>query len=138
MPALDRFHHAVRNALVKDGWTITHEPYVLTTKSRTLFVDLGAEFVLGAEKSTQKIAVEIKTFAGKSEVADLESAIGQFIVYRSTMRRHDPDRQLYLAVPQAALSGIFTEEVGLNLIEDGLVLLIGYDPTSEVITKWIP
>lgn len=138
MPALDRFHTAVRTALLKEGWTITHEPYTLTTKSRTLFVDLGAEFVLGAEKDTRQIAVEIKTFSGKSEVADLEGAMGQFIVYRSTMRRHDPTRQLYLAVPEAALSGIFMEEIGQNLIEDGLVLLIGYDPTDEVITQWIP
>lgn len=25
MPAKDRFHDAVRAALIKDGWTITHD-----------------------------------------------------------------------------------------------------------------
>jgi hypothetical protein len=29
MPAKDRIHHAVKNALIKDGWTITHDPYRL-------------------------------------------------------------------------------------------------------------
>jgi hypothetical protein len=26
MPARDLYHDAVKNALVKDGWTITHDP----------------------------------------------------------------------------------------------------------------
>ncbi len=26
MPARDRFHSQVRNALIQDGWTITHDP----------------------------------------------------------------------------------------------------------------
>lgn len=26
MPARDRYHDQVRNALVRDGWTITHDP----------------------------------------------------------------------------------------------------------------
>ncbi len=30
MPARDTFHDSVRHALVKDGWTITHDPYTLT------------------------------------------------------------------------------------------------------------
>jgi hypothetical protein len=26
MPAKDTYHNAVENALIKDGWTITHDP----------------------------------------------------------------------------------------------------------------
>lgn len=29
MAARDVFHEAVKNALVKDGWTITHDPLAL-------------------------------------------------------------------------------------------------------------
>jgi hypothetical protein len=29
MPARDLNHDIVRNALQKDGWTITHDPYVI-------------------------------------------------------------------------------------------------------------
>ncbi|MFM9156550.1 MAG: element excision factor XisH family protein, partial [Dolichospermum sp.] len=27
MPAKDTFHEAIKNALIKDGWTITFDPY---------------------------------------------------------------------------------------------------------------
>ncbi|MGZ3382218.1 MAG: element excision factor XisH family protein, partial [Isosphaeraceae bacterium] len=26
MPARDRYHDQVKNALIRDGWTITHDP----------------------------------------------------------------------------------------------------------------
>ena len=29
MPRRDLYHDTVRNALIKDGWTIAHDPYVL-------------------------------------------------------------------------------------------------------------
>lgn len=66
MPARDLYHNTVKNALVKDGWTITDDPLTLGIGSTNLFVDLGAERVLGAQKGLRKIAVEIKTFRGSS------------------------------------------------------------------------
>ena len=39
MPAKDIYHDAARNALLKDGWTITHDPYTLTFGQRNVFVD---------------------------------------------------------------------------------------------------
>ena len=50
MPARDRLHNAVKNALIRDGWTITHDPLRLTSGRRNLYVDLGAERLLAAEK----------------------------------------------------------------------------------------
>ncbi|MGD2183210.1 element excision factor XisH family protein [Lusitaniella coriacea LEGE 07167] len=29
MPAKDTYHDAVKNALIKDGWTITADPYYI-------------------------------------------------------------------------------------------------------------
>ncbi|WP_419866678.1 element excision factor XisH family protein [Microcystis viridis] len=29
MPALDLYHNAAKQALIKDGWTITHDPFHL-------------------------------------------------------------------------------------------------------------
>jgi hypothetical protein len=43
MPAKDFFHQIVKNALIKDGWKITHDPFVLTFGKRDLYVDFGAE-----------------------------------------------------------------------------------------------
>ena len=80
MPALDQDHHIVRHALEKDGWTITHDPLTLTVGQDRVHLDLGAERVIAAEKGIRKIAVEIKMFRGLSRVADLEEAIGQYVI----------------------------------------------------------
>jgi hypothetical protein len=62
MPAKDIYHEMVKNALTKDGWTITDDPLKLIIGSRSLYVDLGAEKLIAAQKENQKIAVEIKSF----------------------------------------------------------------------------
>jgi len=43
MPQKDSIHNPVKQALVKDGWEITDDPYVIAYGERFLFVDLGAE-----------------------------------------------------------------------------------------------
>ena len=50
MPARDKFHDSVRNALIKDGWTITDDPLTFKFDETELYVDLGAEQILAAEK----------------------------------------------------------------------------------------
>ena len=46
----DIYHDIVKNALLKDGWTITHDPLVLRWGTTDVYVDLGAEQLLAAEK----------------------------------------------------------------------------------------
>ncbi|HIE29074.1 TPA: hypothetical protein EYP66_17515 [Candidatus Poribacteria bacterium] len=43
---------------------MTHDPYTLTFGNKDVYVDLGAERLLAAEKNDEKIAVEIKSFRG--------------------------------------------------------------------------
>jgi len=43
MPAKDFYHDIVVQAVIKDGWEITHDPFVLSYGGRDLYVDLGAE-----------------------------------------------------------------------------------------------
>lgn len=87
MPQRDRHHRVVRNALIADGWSITHDPYPIKLEARQGFIDLGAEMPLAAERGGIKIAVEIKTFIGPSPVTDLASALGQYLLYRSWIGR---------------------------------------------------
>src|SRR5437016_2369868 len=101
MPAKDTYHDEFRNALVKDGWTITHDPFTLAFGGQDVFVDIGAERMIAAEKGLTKIAVEIKSFVGISAIHELEVAVGQFAFYRSLLKRIEPNRKLYLAVPVA-------------------------------------
>lgn len=84
MPARDAYHDGVRHALEKDGWRITHDPYYLAYDGRDLYIDLGAELI-AAEKADTRIAVEIKGFGGRSEMTELERALGQFVLYRTLL-----------------------------------------------------
>jgi len=138
MPARDIYHDVVRNALIKDGWTITHDPLRLKWGVKDMYADLGAEKVLTAEKAGQKIAVEIQSFVGASEVDDIQKAIGQYCLYHSVMARTEPDRTLYLAIHKEVFVDVFEEPLGQLLREDYHVPLIVFDLQEEVIFKWIP
>jgi hypothetical protein len=140
MPARYFYHDAVKNALTKDGWTITHDPLTLRWGRKDLFVDLGAEKLLAAEKGNHRIAVEIKSFLGRSEVSDLEKALGQYILYRDIMREleSEKDRKLYLAVHRAVYVDVFQEPFGRLLIDNGHLHLVVFDEYKEEIFQWIP
>ena len=98
MPAKDLYHDAIKAALTKDGWTITDDPLTLRWGPKDLFVDLGAEKLLTAEKAGRKIAVEIKSFLGQSDVEDLRNALGQYVLYQQVLEEVEPDREIYLAI----------------------------------------
>jgi hypothetical protein len=138
MPARDRYHDACKAALIKDGWIVTDDPLHLEYGGKNMYVDLGAEEVISAERGGRKIAVEVKSFLGPSDINDLEQALGQFVIYRSVLGRTEPDRDLYLAVPQLAFVELFEEPVGRLLIEQADLLLIVFDPQSEEIKQWLP
>ncbi|MEC4868244.1 MAG: element excision factor XisH family protein [Jaaginema sp. PMC 1078.18] len=76
-------------------------------------VDLGADKVIAAEKSEQKIAVEIKSFLNNSAIADFHTALGQFLNYRLALQMTENDRNLYLAVPFDTFN-IFFQEVSCS------------------------
>jgi len=136
MPARDIYHDTVRNALVKDGWTITDDPYVLTFGQRNVFVDLGAERVLAAERGEEKIAVEVKSFSSASDIHDLEVALGQYVFYRSLIGRLESERRLFLAVPESVYVSTLEEPIARPVLEDLGVALLVFDPQREVIVRW--
>lgn len=139
MSARDFYHNNVITALQKESWIITHDPYrIKLSKGKNLFVDLGAERLIAAQKDSQKIAVEIKSFRSPSDMKDLEDALGQFVLYDRLLARYDPDRTLYLAVLDTVRQSVFEEEAGTILIEDNLIRLFSFNPSEERIIKWIP
>jgi len=137
VPAKDIYHDTVKNALVKDGWTVTHDPLKLKWGKKDLFIDLGAEQLLGAEKEESKIAVEIKSFVGRSDVADLENALGQYVLYHDILEEVSPERVLYLAIRDAIFQDLFEEPIGKLLLNKRRVKLIVFDPDKEEILRWI-
>lgn len=137
MPAKDIYHECVKNALIKDGWQITHDPLSLKIGKKDIFIDIAAEKIIAAEKQGTKIAVEIKSFVGISEVEDLKNALGQYILYEKILQRLESERILYLAIRETVFNKIFTEEIGKILLEDNTIKLIVFDSQAEAITKWI-
>jgi len=136
MAAKDRFHDAVKQALLKDSWVITADPLILKIDKVKFEVDLAAEKVFAAEKAGQKIAVEIKSFLNPSAVADFHSALGQFLNYRLALQMTEPDRTIYLAIPIDIFESFFQERFTQEAIKQYQVKLIVYEPIQEVIIEW--
>lgn len=137
MPAKDIYHDVVKAALIKDDWKITDDPLVLRIGSRSAMVDLGAEKLIAAEKNHKKIAVEIKSFIGKSPLNDLENALGQYILYSRILQKTEADRIIYLAVSTVVYKTLFSEEVGQLLLESHDLKLVVFDNTTQEILQWI-
>lgn len=138
MPRHDIYHDCVRNALLKEGWIITHDPLTLPFGGDEIFIDLGAQAPLGAEKAGRKIAVEIKSFRGPSSMYDLQQALGQYRIYRFALARLEPDRTCYLALSDSAFANVFKSADTLELIPSEDLRLLVFNVVEEEIKKWIP
>ena len=135
MPARDIFHNAVKNALQKEQWIITHDPLSLDIGGVEMYIDLGAEKLIAAEKDGEKIAVEIKSFLGGSAISEFHTALGQFMNYRLALME-EPDRILYLAVPSDTYKSFFNLQFIQLVIQQYQIKLMVYDYLNEVIVKW--
>lgn len=137
MSAKDIFHDTVRAALENDGWAITHEPLFLKPSQRAkIKIDLGAEKLLSAEKGTQKIAVEVKSFVGLSAISEFHTAVGQFINYRVALKKLEPERVLYLAVPTDIYQNFFTDSFVQEVIEEYQIKLLVFHIQKQEIALW--
>lgn len=125
------------DALVADGWTITHDPFTLTAGNRNLYVDLGAEQPIGASRGGELIAVEVQSFLGDSDIENLHHAVGQYVVYRALLDDLHPERILYLGIPEVAFYGIFSERVGELVRKHAAIRLAVFNPMTRRMVRWI-
>lgn len=137
MPARDRYHNHIKKALIKDGWEITHDPYIIETEGINYSVDLGAEKMIAAKKGNQKIAIEIKSFLKESAVSEYHTALGQFLNYRIGLVETDNDRILYLALPQVAYIRLKKLPLIMKSIKEYKLRLIIFSVDKKEIVKWI-
>ncbi len=136
MAAKDIFHDAVRRALEKEGWLITHDPLFLRFGGLDMYIDLGAEKILAAERNEEKIAVEVKSFVAPSATTEFSTALGQFLKYQLALEEEQPGRLLYLAIPRDTYRSFFALELPKLLIQRYQVRLIIFDPEEEAIVTW--
>ncbi len=142
MPQRDTIHDAVKQALRKDGWEITDDPYVISYGERFLFVDMGATETdegrfIGAQLQEKRIAVEIKEFRSRSPILDLEQAIGQYVLYRLLLGKVDPTREIWLAVTDKIYDEIFSEPVGELVVSELPMRLIVINTEKAEVHQWI-
>jgi hypothetical protein len=137
MSAKDRFHDVVKIALKKEDWRITHDPLTIRIEGiADMYIDLGAQKLIAAERNEQKIAVEVKSFIGTSTISEFHTALGQFINYRYALEVQEPERVLYLAVPLNAYNDFFTKSFIESVIQRSQVNLLVYDVEIEGIVRW--
>jgi len=136
--ARDRWHYQVRTALQKEGWTITDDPYLIRVPEVPYQIDLGAERIIAAEKGAEKIAIEIKGFPDLSFHHQFHAAVGQYVNYLANMKTYEPDRALYLAVPEIVYRTYFDLRAVRTSIEHLSLKYLVFDPESETILLWNP
>ncbi len=66
---------------------------------RLTSADLASERFIGAEKGLRRILVEVKSFVGRSDVKDLQEAIGQTEFNIVTLIRFDKSRRSFAPSP---------------------------------------
>ncbi|MBW4569257.1 MAG: XisH family protein [Tolypothrix carrinoi HA7290-LM1] len=136
--AKDIFHQQVKTALIKDGWIVTHDPLIIRiSEAVKLQIDLAAENAIAAERDIEKIAVEIKSFIGDSDISAFHTALGQYLNYCQALEEQEPERIVYLAVPDETYQDFFQLPFIQRAIKRYQVKLMIYDPKREEILQWI-
>lgn len=135
--ARDVFHENVKEALVKEGWSITADPLTFKIGNVHVQIDLGAERLIAAERGTEKIAIEIKTFGNPSFITAMYEAVGKYIIYRNVLSYLQTDRTLYLAIPENIYERFFSEKIIQKTLQEEKFKLVIYNQTSQTITQWV-
>lgn len=133
MPKLDKYHETVKRALIKDGWKIVFDPFLLKYKGLRLYIDLAAERIL----DDKKVAVEIKVFGNDSFVNEFEKAVGQCSLYKFVLKKMNFEHKLYLAVTDEVFGRFNDKPAILEFIAESELYLIIFNSETEEILQWI-
>jgi len=136
MAAKDKIHDQVKNALIKDGWMITHDPFFFKFGQDQLFADLAAQRSLLAERQGEKIIVEIKSFIGVSAIQEFKLALGQYMLYLVVLKRTYPQYRLFTAVSHLTYETIFQRDVIQLALQEYQIPLIIINIKQEEVVAW--
>lgn len=120
----------------KDGWQITNDPLYIKVNDVEFYIDLGAERLIAAEKSGQKIAVEIKSFLGASAVKEFHLALGQILNYRLALKQQESERTLYLAIPKDTYEDFLARQFIQNSVAEYQIKLLIFDSIKQEVVVW--
>ena len=137
MSAKDKIHNVVKQAIIKDGWTITHDPFTIAYGGDTVFADLAAERPFTAERDGEKIIVEIKSFVGRSSIQDFKTALGQYMLYLPAIQKIVPEYKLYVAISEATYYSDLQRDIIKLAVESYQLPFIIVNLVDQEVTKWI-
>jgi hypothetical protein len=137
MPARDRYHDAIKSALIKDQWVILADPYHIRYKDVDLYADLAAGRPIAVEREGQKIIVEIKSFVGRSLMTDFHLALGQYKVYQMLLEETAPDYDLYLAIDDITYNNFFRRAGIEFLVRSSQIKFFVVNIDEQEIVQWI-
>ncbi|MEM1001808.1 MAG: element excision factor XisH family protein [Bacteroidota bacterium] len=138
--AKDYYHEIVKAAIIDDGWTITDDPYTFDEEvdaGRGLQIDLGAERLIAANRGIEKVAIEVKSFLGTSISYQFHQAIGQYINYRAGLLLQEPERKLYLAIPQEVYDELQLIPVFKLACTENAIKFLVYNLSTDKVVSWI-
>jgi XisH protein len=104
----------------------------------TVFVDLGVERVIAAQRGEEKIAIEIKSFLGRSALHDIEQAVGQYVTYLAFLQVLESERKLYVAISDITHKTVFQRAAIQLVVAHARMPLLVVDIETEEIVTWIP
>ena len=137
MSAKDKIHNIVKQAIINDGWVITHDPFTIAYGDDTVFADLAAERPFTAERNGEKIIVEIKSFVGRSSIQDFKTALGQYMLYLPAIGKLVPEYKLYVAISEATYFSDLQRDIIKLAVEAYQLPLIVVNLGKQEVTKWI-
>ena len=135
--ARDKFHEEVRSAVEAEGWIVTDDPLSFKIGKVQVQMDLGAERLIAAERGNEKVAIEIKTFSNLSFITAFYEAVGKYVIYRNVLKIRDPERVLYLAIPEVIYKRFFEEVIVQKVMEDENFKMVIYNQHTKAISQWI-
>jgi len=134
--AKDIYHNHVKEALETDGWTITDDPLPMLVDDERWEIDLGAERILAAQRGSERIAVEVKSFVGRSRSYEFHRAFGQYMIYFDALMELESGRELFLAVPEDVYQTFLSRPFYQRLIVRRNLKLLIFNPETKKIVEW--
>lgn len=133
--AKDIYHDTVKEALIKDDWTIINSSYIveLPTSFKALDDDFEYNEMLLAKKGEQVILVNSKSFLNQSLDNHFHYVLGECLVMKHLIDYEFID----VAIPDIIYNYFKNKKIIFQSLETHNIRLIVFNPETKTIEKWI-
>lgn len=92
---------------------------------------------MAAEKGSEKIAVEVKSFLEESALYEFHGALGQYLDYQTGLEMLQSDYELVLAVPEPVFNYLWSFETIRRSAQKVKMKILVYKLEVPEISLWI-